>query len=267
MLVNQGAAIGYNKKVFFNYQNIMQVRLISKTSGIVGTEYESRSLDEIIVGTARLSSSRMVNELFESPEKLLRHCILNGHWSIFTMANLTFEIETSRAIGRELLRHWSLKPQEVSQRYSKVLNTEKIELREQSKNNRQSSVNIIEDRYLNWKVANHLEDSQQLYRELLDNNVSRESARFLLTEATTTRLIMNGGIREWITTLNQRLHKTAQKECRLIAEEIRDIFIDQCPIISEALFNFEFADEIHIMDRLILEKYGMFEEVLKSRSL
>jgi thymidylate synthase (FAD) len=244
----------------------MQVRLIAKTSGMIGTEYEGKSLDEIVVGIARLSSSRSVIELFNSPEKLLRHCILNGHWSIFTMANLTFEIETSRAMGREILRHFSLKPQEFSQRYSTVNQFEHIELREQAKN-RQSSVNVIEDKFLNWKVAKHLDNTQGLYQELLDDGVSRESARFILPEASTTKLICNGGIREWITTLNQRLHKTAQKECRLIAEEIRNIFIDQCPIISEALFNFEFADEIHILDRLILEKYDMFEKVLKSRSI
>lgn len=245
----------------------MAVRLIGKTSGIDDTEYANRSIDEIIAGIARISSSRMVNELFDSPEKLLRHCILNGHWSIFTMANLTFEITTSRAIGRELLRHWSIKPQEFSQRYSKVAQMEKIELREQSKNNRQSSVNIIEDKYLNWKAEQHLEASQQLYNELIANDVSRESARFLLPEATTTRLIMNGGIREWVTTLNQRLHKSAQKECRLIAEEIRDLFMRECPIISNALFNFEYSYEIHILDRLVLEKYGIFQEVVKSKGL
>jgi len=245
----------------------MQVRLIAKTTGMMGTEYEGKSIDEIVVGIARLSSSRAVNELFANPAGLLRHCLLNGHWSIFTMANLTFEINTSRAMGRELLRHWSIKPQEFSQRYSSVQSFEDIELREQAKNNRQSSVNIIESKYLNDEVAEHLENTQTLYQRLLNHGVAKESARFILPEASSTKLIMNGGIREWVTTLNQRLHKTAQKECRLIAEDVRDILIQECPIISEALFNFELADEIHILDRLILEKYGMFEEVLKSKAL
>lgn len=241
----------------------MKVRLISKTVGAIGTEYEGRSIDEIIVGIARLSSSREVNELFDSPEKLLRHCIMNGHWSIFTMANLTFEIETSRAIGRELLRH-SIQKQELSQRYSEVNQFEPIELRIQSKSNRQSSTEIIQDEDVNTLVNNHLELTNNIYQELLNQGVSRETARFILPETTQTKLITNGSIREWITTLNQRLHKTAQKECRLVAEAIRDIFISECPIISEALFNFECAYEVHILDRLVLEKYKVFRELFGS---
>ena len=98
----------------------MQVRLISKTTGAIGTEYESKSLDEITVGIARLSSSREINELFNEPYKLIRHCLLNGHWSIFATTNLVFEIITSRAMGRELLRHYSIRPQELSQRYAQI---------------------------------------------------------------------------------------------------------------------------------------------------
>jgi thymidylate synthase (FAD) len=245
----------------------MNVRLITKTVGAVGTEYEGRSIDEIIVGIARLSSSRDVNELFDAPEKLLRHCIMNGHWSIFTMANLTFEITTSRAMGREWLRHWSIKPQEFSQRYAEATEFEPIELRLQSRNkrhNRQSSTEVIEDEELNNLVSEHLEETNNVYQELLNQGVSRETARFILPETTQTKLIMNGSIREWITTLNQRLHKTAQKECRLVAEAIRDIFINECPIISDALFNFECAYEVHILDRLVLEKYKVFKELFGS---
>jgi thymidylate synthase ThyX len=83
----------------------------------------------------------------------------------------------------------------------------------------------------------------------------------LLPETTQTKIIFNGTLREWITTLNQRLHKTAQKEIRLVAQAIRDEFIKQCPIISEALYNFEDAEDIHIMDRLVLEKFGVYEMV------
>lgn len=242
----------------------MNVRLISKTSGLVGTEYENKSLDEIITGIARLSSSRDANELFDAPEKLLRHCIMNGHWSIFQMVNLTFEIETSRAIGREYLRHWSIKPQEASLRYSEATKFEPIELRQQSKNNRQSSTEVINHSDLNLIISEHLELTETLYQNLLNQGVSRETARFILPETTQTKLIMNGSVREWITTLNQRLHKTAQKEARLIAEAIRDIFIQECPIISEALFNFECAYEVHILDRLVLEKYKVFKELFGS---
>ncbi len=230
----------------------MQVRLIGKTTGLL--EYKGKSIDEIITGIARVSSGRDTNDLFTDADKLLRHCIVNGHWSIFEMANLTFEIKTSRAIGRELLRHSSLKPQEWSQRYQVNSSFEPIELRKQSKSNRQSSEDILTD--FDDLVNEHLIKSEGLYIELLKNNVAKETARFILPETTSTTLIFNGSIRSWITTLNQRLHKTAQKEARLIAEAIRDILIQEIPVICKALNNFENAYEVHIMDWLVLNKYG-----------
>lgn len=239
----------------------MQVRLIAKTTGFIGTEYEEKSLDEITVGIARLSSSRDINELFDEPHKLLRHCLLNGHWSVFSTTNLVFEIITSRAMGRELLRHWSIRPQEISQRYAEITEFEEVEIRKQCKNNRQSSTELIVDTWdfsPNQQVKYHIRKSENLYREMLENGIAKECARMILPETTQTKLIMNGTLREWITTLNQRLHNTAQKECRLIAESIRDIFIDQCPVISAALYNFEYAEQIHILDRLTLEKFGVF---------
>lgn len=255
------------------------VRLLAKTEGAKGTEYQGKSIDEIIVGIARLSSSREINNLFDEPEKLLRHCILNAHWSIFTQANLTFEIITSRAIGRELLRHWSLSPQEISQRYVEITNFEPIELREQCLNNRQSSKdlfdNIIDGRYFDTeqgemiyhKTNAHdavdliLDDINYYYKEFISKGVSRETARFILPETTQTKLIFNGKIRDWITTLSQRLHGTAQLEIRLVAQEIRDIFIKECPIISKALYDFQDAEQIHIMDRLVLEKFNCYNVV------
>lgn len=230
----------------------MQVRLIGKTTGLL--EYEGKSIDEIITGIARVSSGREVNDLFTDADKLLRHCIINGHWSIFEMANLTFEIKTSRAIGREYLRHYSLKPQEFSQRYQVNSSFEPIELRRQSKSNRQSSEDLMTD--YDDLVNEHIIKSESLYIELLKNNVAKETARFILPETTSTTLIFNGSIRSWITTLNQRLHKTAQKEARLIAEKIRDILIEEIPIVCKALNNFEGAYEMHIMDWLVLNKYG-----------
>lgn len=252
----------------------MKVRLLTKTTGAIGTEYENKSIDEIIVGIARLSSSRETNELFEEPHKLLRHCLNNGHWSVFATANLGFEITTSRAIGRELLRHWSLAPQELSQRYKAISEFEPIEIREQSKNNRQSSTevfdpvifrdSIIEDEKENLAssfIKDHLESTKELYLELINQGVAKECARMILPETTQTVLIFNGKIRDWITTLNQRLHSTAQKECRLVAEAIRDIFIQECPIISKMLYNFEDAYDCHILERVLLEKYGVYDMI------
>ncbi|XAI95748.1 thymidylate synthase [Dolichospermum phage Dfl-JY23] len=250
----------------------MQVRLIARTTGVENTEYHGKTIDEIITGIARISSSREINELFDEPHKLLRHCITENHWSVFTESNLIFEIVTSRAIGRELLRHWSIRPQEFSQRYAEITKFEEIEIRKQSKNNRQSSTEvfdpvIVSDDKLDIQIKasdlirDALEICENNYKLLLEAGVARESARFISPEAARTRLIMNGTIREWITTLNQRLHHTAQKECRLIAEIIRDFLLMECPIICKALYNFEHAYDIHILDRVTLEKFGVFKLV------
>ena len=247
----------------------MKVRLLTKTEGAKGTEYEGKTIDEIIVGIARCSSSREANELFSEPHKLLRHCLNHSHWSVFGEANLGFEITTSRAIGRELLRHWSLAPQELSQRYKSISEFEPIELRMQSADNRQSSTVVFDPSIqpvygqinASREIIAHLDSTQELYQKLLDAGVARECARMILPETTETVLIFNGKIRDWITTLNQRLHKTAQKECRLVAEEIRDIFIEECPVISKMLYNFEDAYECHILERVLLEKYGVYEDV------
>lgn len=242
----------------------MNVRLITKTVGL--HEYENKSIDEIITGVARLSSSREINELFDEPHKLLRHCINNSHWSVFGTCNLGFEITTSRAIGRELLRHWSLQPQELSQRYKTISEFEPIEIRKQSTNNRQSSTHVFNpiissEESANSLIARHLEDGKNLYENLISHNVAKECARMILPETTQTVLYFNGKIRDWITTLNQRLHHTAQKECRLVAESIRDLFMEECPLISKMLFNFQDADKCHILERLLLEKYGVYEMI------
>jgi len=240
----------------------MEVRLITKTSGVEGSEYYNRSIDDIIVGQARVSSSREINELFAEPEKLLRHCILNQHWSIFTLANLGFEIKTSRAIGREILRHGSMAGlTEFSQRYSESMSYEPIELRLQSKSNRQSSTEVITDEELRHEVNFAINSSRESYENLIKKGVAKECARFVLTENTSTTIYMNFRVRELITFLNARLHKTAQKEINMIAEIMRDIMIEQCPIISKALFNFEHAYDIHILERVVLEKYGLFDMI------
>jgi thymidylate synthase (FAD) len=250
----------------------MQVRLLTKTEGVEGTEYYQKSICHTICGKARASSSREVNELFDEAHKLLRHCILNQHWSIFDQAHLGFEITTSRAMGRELLRHSSIHPQEFSQRYAEVTKHENVELRLQSKSNRQSSteVYISEEEIHDGLSANGLvdvalEEVFNNYAALIDAGIAKECARSILPECTTTILHMEGSIRSWITLLNARLHQTAQKEVRLIAEQIRDVFITQCPIIAAALYNFEDAYDIHILERIVLEKYGVYSLIKNNK--
>lgn len=250
----------------------MKVELITKTIGIEGSLYENRSIDELIVGQARVSTSRSDLELFDTPEKLIRHCIINQHWSIFELANLGFKIETSRAIGREILRHGGqIGLTEFSQRYAEVLEMEPVELRKQAQSNRQSSSEVFNPNidYANGVDAKtivdaHLEETSKMYDSLLRGGVARESARMILPETTKTVIYLNARIREVITFLNARLHKTAQKEIREVAEQIRDIFIEQCPVIANSLFNFEEAYDHHIIDQLVLEKYKVRQKLLFS---
>lgn len=234
----------------------MEVLLISKTQGL-GT-FEGKSLDELIVGQARVSTSRELNDLFDEPHKLLRHCILNQHWSIFELANLGFRVETSRAIGREILRHGKMVGlTEFSQRYSDNIEFEDIELRKQATSNRQSSTDKVRD------IIFDLEFSEgDIYKRWIKEGVAKETARMILPECTKTTIYLNFRIRELITFLNARLHNTAQKEIQDLAKEIRDIFIQECPIISNSLFNFEHADKFHILEQVVLEKYKLRDQII-----
>lgn len=234
----------------------MEVLLISKTQGL-GT-FEGKSLDELIVGQARVSTSRELNDLFDEPHKLLRHCILNQHWSIFELANLGFRVETSRAIGREILRHGKMVGlTEFSQRYSNNIEFEDIELRKQATSNRQSSTDKVKDIIFDLEFA-----EGDIYKRWIKEGIAKETARMILPECTRTTIYLNFRIRELITFLNARLHNTAQKEIQDLAKEIRDIFIKECPIISNSLFNFAHADKFHILEQVVLEKYKLRDQVI-----
>lgn len=239
----------------------MKVELIGKTCGV--GEFGDATLDELIVGEARVSTNKKGKELFAKPHKLLRHMITEGHWSPFDMVNLNIKIITSRAMAREWLRHSSIKPQEFSQRYSEVTTREGLELRYKSTENRQSSNGVVEDSTILHLANSTLDTCFDAYEVLLSENVARETARFILPEIASTTLYLNGTIRSFITALNVRLHaSTAQKEIRLQAELIRDILLKEIPITCQALFNFEFADEIHILEQVILHKHGFRNQAL-----
>jgi len=234
----------------------MEISLISKTQGV--GMFEGKSLDELIVGQARVSTSRELNELFDEPHKLLRHCILNQHWSIFELANLGFRVETSRAIGREILRHGKFVGlTEFSQRYSDDIDFEDIELRKQATSNRQSSTDKVKDIIFGLEFSNG-----DAYKKWIKEGIAKETARMILPECTRTTIYLNFRIRELITFLNARLHNTAQKEIRDLASIMRDVFIQECPIISNALFNFEHAEDFHILEQVVLEKYKLRNQVI-----
>ena len=186
-----------------------------------------------IVEIARVSSSR--TDKTEKPDGLINYLINNKHWSPFEHSFLTFEIETSKAIGIQLLRHRSFTFQEFSQRYAKVEEMEPVELRYQAEKNRQSSTDIVESVHLINMLNDTIERCNQTYNKLLESGVAKECARMVLPMCTKTTIYMTGSIRSWIHFLQIRDDGHAQKEIQLIAKDIKSLFISELPIISKAL--------------------------------
>ena len=173
---------------------------------------------------------------------LLSYCIKHGHWSVFEQAHMTVEIETTRGLAAQILRHRSFTYQEFSQRYADSSMLSKVipmpELRRQDDKNRQNSIDdldpfVVQDFEL--KMQRHFVEGMKLYKEMLDVGVAKECARFVLPLATPTKLYMTGSVRSWIHYINLRSAHGTQKEHMEIAENCRSIFNEQFPIVAEAL--------------------------------
>ena len=155
-----------------------------------------------IVEIARVSSSRKDKK--EDYEKLVRYLIDHGHWSPFEHSFMTLEIETSKAIAIQLIRHRSFTFQEFSQRYQDVSSIdsnmfEDVVLRKQAESNRQSSIEEIEESsHLYTLLKTYLSEAEFLYRTMIMSGVSRETARMVLPLCTKTKIYMTGSIRSWI---------------------------------------------------------------------
>jgi thymidylate synthase (FAD) len=174
--------------------------------------------------------------------KLLGYCIKHQHWSIFEQAFLTVEINTSRGLAAQILRHRSFTFQEFSQRYADAtLLAEDIptfELRRQDTKNRQNSIDDISDETKvkwNLQIREHFAKAKAIYEGMIADGIAKECARFVLPLSTPTRLYMSGSIRSWIHYIELRSSNGTQKEHRLIAEETKKIFSEQFPTVSEAL--------------------------------
>lgn len=189
-----------------------------------------KTAEDLIVYAARVSNPANQENTNTGP-KLLAYCMTNGHWSVFEQASFTVEIKTSRAIAAQILRHRSFTFQEFSQRYAVVEEMEPVELRRQGTKNRQGGEEIMDDPHLIKSVEQATKQSMSIYKSLIDQGVSKESARMILPLTVQTTLYMNGTVRSWIHYLRQRLDMHAQKEHRLIAEEIKKIFNTQFPNI------------------------------------
>jgi len=174
--------------------------------------------------------------------KLLKYCIDHGHWSIFEMANMVLEIETTRGIAAQILRHRSFSFQEFSQRYADAsFLGEKInppQLRSQDEKNRQNSIDDIDIEAqikYNSQIRELFSRSKALYDDMIKAGVAKECARFVLPLATTTKMYMNGTIRSWIHYINLRSGHGTQKEHMDVANKCKEIFIQQLPVVAEAL--------------------------------
>ena len=173
---------------------------------------------------------------------LLGYCIKHGHWSVFEQAHMTVEIETTRGLAAQILRHRSFTYQEFSQRYAdSSLLGETIplpELRRQDTKNRQNSIDDVDplmQQDFEIKMQKHFDSGMKLYKQMLDEGIAKECARFVLPLATPTKLYMTGSVRSWIHYIDLRSAHGTQKEHMDIANAVRDVFIEQFPICAEAL--------------------------------
>lgn len=215
--------------------------------------------EQHIAYCARVSNPK--NQENSNFEGLLKYCINHQHWSIFEHAFLTVEINTSLAIATQILRHRSFTFQQFSQRYADSTELQ-VELpvpnlRRQDTKNRQNSTDDLGD-YLKMslqdRIKNHFDTSLSLYNDLLGHGVAKECARFVLPQATMTRIYMSGSVRSWIHYIDLRSAHGTQKEHMEVAEAIRCIFTCHFPTISSALgWNREGCSECVDAPSIIIE--------------
>ena len=210
----------------------MNVSLVSITQ-----PFSSLNIAEDIIAYCARVSNPENQKNTETAPKLLKFLIKHGHWSPFEMVDMTVEIKTSRAIAAQILRHRSFSFQEFSQRYSEVEALEDLELRKQADKNRQSSTEVFKDSQLLGQVREYVSKGVSLYKRLIKAGVAKESARMILPLTAETTMYMKGSVRSWIHYINLRTEENTQKEHREIAQECKDIFKQNFPITSEALWN------------------------------
>jgi thymidylate synthase (FAD) len=208
----------------------MNVKLISVTP----------DAEKTMAYIARVSNPN--NQENPSFAGLLRYCINHKHWSVFEQATMTLEVETTRGLSPQILRHVSFRYQEFSQRYAdSSLLDESIpmfDLRRQDTKNRQNSIDDVDPfvkQEFEIKIRKHFDQGMKLYKEMLDADIAKECARFVLPLATPTRMYMTGSVRSWIHYIDLRSANGTQKEHMDIANACKEVFVKQFPTCAEAL--------------------------------
>jgi len=196
--------------------------------------------EELISYMARVSNPANQNNT-ETSAKLIKYLIDHHHWSPFEMVNMCVEINTTRSVAAQILRHRSFSFQEFSQRYAQVIEPAMVpELRRQDTKNRQNSVDDLpyKTKDVMCEMISELFDhSERVYNELLEAGVAKECARDVLPLATPTRLYMNGTIRSWLHYCDLRTAHGTQKEHAQIAARVQDILYSQIPNVCDAMWN------------------------------
>ena len=208
----------------------MSVKLISVTP----------DAEKMMAYVARVSNPN--NQENPNYAKLLGYCIKHNHWSVFEQAFMTLELETTRGVAAQVLRHRSFTYQEFSQRYAdSSLLAETIplpELRRQDTKNRQNSIDDIDPfvrQDFQIKMQKHFEEGMKLYQEMLDASIAKECARFVLPLAVPTKIYMTGSVRSWIHYIDLRSSNGTQKEHMDIALDAKRVFCEQFPAVAEAM--------------------------------
>ena len=215
----------------------MNVKLIAYTQN-ENEIFFSTGMD-IMAYCARVSNPSNQNNS-ETAEKLLNYCVRNKHWSVFEMSNVVLEINTTRDIARQILRHRSFHFQEFSQRYAdpNELGFKTREFRLQDTKNRQNSIEVDEDNEMTraWKMKQDqlIHETKLAYKWAIENGVAKEQARSVLPEGLTmSRMYMNGTVRDWIHYCQLRMGNGTQKEHREIAKECWVILCDLYPFLKK----------------------------------
>lgn len=204
----------------------------------VNLVWATPDLEEKVAYCARVSNPDNQHN-YATSGKLLKYLMKNKHWSPFEMANVCMEIETTRDIARQILRHRSFSFQEFSQRYAVVKDFSIRECRMQDDKNRQNSL-ITDDIELKdwwhmaqWRVQT---EAEFMYKAALDRGIAKEQARALLPEGlAVSRMYMNGTLRSWLHYIEVRTDPSTQKEHRDVAEACKNVLSELCPSIMEAM--------------------------------
>lgn len=204
----------------------------------VNLVWATPDIEEKVAFCARVSNPENQHN-HETAPKLLKYLMKHKHWSPFEMANVCMEIETTRDIARQILRHRSFSFQEFSQRYAVVNDFDLRECRMQDTKNRQNSLQVDDAEMQNWWNAAQLRVQQEaefMYQAALNRGVAKEQARALLPEGmAVSRMYMNGTLRSWLHYIEVRTDPSTQKEHRDVAEACKTVLSVLCPNILEAM--------------------------------